>query len=189
VNKLLIVILVSALLALLVQAQEPSATTAPSPTATVAPASIDPEKERLIRELLVRTKETEMAVQRIMQGVAGMQQAMPRVPEKYWAEYREKINADELRNRLVRVYDKYFTVDELKALLQFYDSATGKKLTEAKLPILRESMEIAQEQARRAAEIVGKDFRTEQFLQRPRAAGSLALPPIAPSPQPTSTPQ
>lgn len=192
-NKLLIAILVSPVLSLPVQAQSPPplvppSSAAPSPAATVAAAPIDPEKERLIRELLSKTKETEMAVERIMQGVAGMKQVMPRVPEKYWAQYSEKINTDDLRNRLVQVYNKYFTTDELKALLQFYESAAGKKLTEVKLPILRESMEIAQAQAKRAAEIVGRDFRTEQLLQHPRAAGSLPLPPIGSKPLPTSTP-
>lgn len=159
---------------------------------------IDAEKEKLIRNLLARTKEAEMAQERILQGMTGLKQMMPRVPEKYWAQYRQLISVDELRNRLLYVYDKHFASADLKALLQFYDSPIGKKLSENTLPILRESMEIAQQMSKRAGEAVAQDFRAEQLLQQPRAAGSLGGPlatpgnPLAPAPlasSPTPTPR
>ncbi len=133
-----------------------------------------------------------MAQELILQNVAGLRQMMPRVPEKYWVQYRQFITIDELRNRLAYVYDKHFTSEDLTELLKFYDSPVGKKVTSEALPISKESMEVAQQFAKRAAQTVMSDFRAEQLLQKPRAAGSLGgpMPPagnLAGSPMPTPT--
>ena len=142
---------------------------------------------------MARSQEAEMAQERILQNVASLKQMMPRVPEKYWTKYRQLITVDELRNRLVYVYDKHFTSEELTELLKFYDSPVGKKMSGEALPILKESMEVAQEFSKRAAQSVMTDFRAEQLLQQPRAAGSLGGPMLPPSnsvvsPTPTAAP-
>ena len=154
---------------------------------------VDPEKEKLIRQVMARTKEAEQAQERILQAIAGTKALMPRVPEKYWERYRELISIDELRNRLVIVYDKHYSSEELNEMLKFYDSPLGKKMSDEAIPILRDSMDVAQELAKRAAQSVASDFQAEQLLRQPRAAGSLgpAIPPGvsagAPSPTPTVT--
>jgi len=151
------------------------------PLSTPLPKKVDPEKEKLIRQVLARTQEAEMAQERILQGMAGMKQMMPRVPEKYWIQYRRLITVDELRNRLVYVYDKHYTSEELTGILKFYDSPLGKKMSGAALPILKDSIDVAQELSKRATQSVMSDIRAEQLLQRPRAVGSLdALPTINP---------
>jgi uncharacterized protein len=169
----------------------------PIPTASAAPRKIDSEKEKLIRALLARTKEAEMAEERVLQAMAGMKQLMPRVPEKYWEKYRSLISLEELQNRLVEVYDKHFTSEELNSLIQFYDSPIGRKLSEKTLPILRDSMEAAQRMSRRAGDAVASEMRAEQLFQQPRAAGSFGgtlapghpAKPTSPTATPTPTPQ
>ena len=79
---------------------------------------------------------------------------MPRVGEKYWERYRQLISTDELRNRLVVVYDKHYSSEELNEMLKFYDSPLGKKMSDAAIPVLRDSMDVAQELAKRAAQSV-----------------------------------
>ncbi len=123
-----------------------------------------------------------MVQERLRQVMEGMRAAMPRVPEKYFEKYRALISLDEMRDRLVAVYDKHFTVEELKAVLQFYDSPAGKKMTQETVPILRESMDFAQQMSKRAMEEVSKEFRAEELLERPRAAGGSLGPPL-PSPR------
>lgn len=134
-----------------------------------------------------------MVEERLRQAMDGMKQAMPRVPEKYFEKYRALITSDELRNNLIGVFDKHFSTEELKALLQFYDTPVGKKMTEQSVPILRETMEVAQQISKRAMEEVTKEFRTEQLLEHPRAAAGSLGPPLPPSrqvlrPEPSATP-
>ena len=201
VNKLLVAAALLLIAAFSICAQTPppsfssgaEAFSAP-PLSTPPPKKVDPEKEKLIRQVLVRTQEAEMAQERILQGMAGMKQMMPRVPEKYWTQYRRLITVDELRNRLVYVYDKHYTSEELTDLLKFYDTPLGKKMSGVALPILKDSMDVAQELSKRATQSVASDFQAEQLLQRPRAVGSLGGPPLvrpdnsAVSPTPTPTP-
>jgi hypothetical protein len=167
----------------------------PSPSASSA-TKIDPEKEKLIRQVMTHTKEAELAQERILSALAGMKTLMPRVGEKYWEKYRQLVSVEELSKRLVYVYDKYYTSEDLNQLLKFYDSPLGKKVSDEAIPILRGSMDIAQDLSKRAAQSVASEYQAEQLLQRPRAAGSLG-PGMAPfsndtapslSPTPTPTP-
>lgn len=172
-----------------------SADASGNPSQSSRPAAkVDPEKEKLIRQVMARTKEAEQAQERILQALAGMKLMMPRVGEKYWDKYRQLITIDELRDRLVSVYDKHYTSEELSDLLKFYDSPLGKKISDEAIPVLRESMSIAQELSKRAAQSMAADFQAEQLLQRPRAAGSLGSPmfpqsnsALSPTPTPTAT--
>ena len=195
-NKLLVAAAFLLVVAFPIHGQTPPPSSPSGADATGAPPpaqKIDPEKERLIRQVMSRTKEAEQAQERILQALAGMKLMMPRVPEKYWDKYRQLISIDELRNRLIIVYDKHYTSEELNELLKFYDSPLGKKVSDEVVPILRESMEIAQGLSKRAAQSIAADYQAEELLQRPRSAGSLgpAIPPggpaVPPAPAPTAT--
>jgi uncharacterized protein len=113
-----------------------------------------------------------MAQERIAQAMAAMKQVMVRMPPKFWDTYQSLISETELRDRLTEVYDKRYTTDEIKSLLAFYDTPAGKKMSENAVPILRDSMSIAQDMSRRASEAVMREANTERFLQNPAAAGS-----------------
>ncbi|MFA5059573.1 MAG: DUF2059 domain-containing protein [Candidatus Omnitrophota bacterium] len=53
---------------------------------------------------------------------------------------REAIKVDDIIERLVPVYDKYFTEDELKGLIAFYQSPLGKKLLRTTPMIMQDGM-------------------------------------------------
>jgi hypothetical protein len=163
----------------------------PQPLPSTSPATkIDPEKEKLIRQVMTRTKEAELAQERILSALAGMKTLMPRVGEKYWEKYRQLVSVEELSKRLVYVYDKHYTSEDLNQLLKFYDSPLGKKVSDEAIPILRGSMDIAQDLSKRAAQSVASEYQAEQLLQRPRAAGSLGsgMMPFSNSPAPSVSP-
>jgi len=50
------------------------------------------------------------------------------------------LNVNEIIPRLVPVYDKYFSEDELKELIAFYKGATGRKLIKVMPLIMEDSM-------------------------------------------------
>jgi hypothetical protein len=43
---------------------------------------------------------------------------------------------------VIPIYDKYFTADDIKAMLAFYDSPTGRKVTAAMVPMTQEQSQI-----------------------------------------------
>ncbi len=57
----------------------------------------------------------------------------------------KKTSIDELTDMLIPVYSKHLTLDDLKGIIQFYESPAGKKLASKNPLIVQESMVIGQE--------------------------------------------
>jgi len=53
--------------------------------------------------------------------------------------YQKKFDADQVSEQLVGIYDKHFTEDEIKGLLQFYGSPLGQKVAAEMPKISREA--------------------------------------------------
>jgi uncharacterized protein len=47
--------------------------------------------------------------------------------DAFVADYQKKFHTEEVTSQLVGIYDKHFTDDEVKGLLQFYGSPLGRK--------------------------------------------------------------
>lgn len=102
-----------------------------------APSSIDPAKEADIRSLLelVGTRD---AVQDAAQRGAEQfrENLLASVPDNqrgqqfvsaFVDEYKKRLNVDEVTGHFLAAYDKHFTDDEIKGLLQFYGSPLGQR--------------------------------------------------------------
>ncbi|HKW61981.1 MAG TPA: DUF2059 domain-containing protein [Candidatus Acidoferrum sp.] len=56
--------------------------------------------------------------------------------------YQKKFDADQVTDQLVGIYDKHFTDDEVKGLLQFYGSPLGQKVA-AEMPKINREIQAA----------------------------------------------
>lgn len=81
------------------------------------------------------------------QIVGQLKYSMPNVSDENWA----KVKADvfdkqiiELNKKLVPIYKKHFTHDEIKGIIAFYQTEVGKKLAQKSVVLTQESMAIAQ---------------------------------------------
>lgn len=114
----------------------------------------DAAKQADIQKLMNLTGAANLGVQAADQMIASMRGAMATVPDKFWTEFRKEINADELVNLIIPVYDKHLTAAELKELIKFYETPVGKKMIAVMPAITAESMQVGQqwgtEVARRA---------------------------------------
>ena len=66
----------------------------------------------------------------------------PQISSQYWDNSLKHVDYNELVQKLVPVYSKHFTEQEIVDLLNFYTTSTGKKMIEKMPAILEESMEI-----------------------------------------------
>ncbi|HEY2461727.1 MAG TPA: DUF2059 domain-containing protein [Candidatus Acidoferrum sp.] len=184
----LVVIYVAAFL-VAIQGASPSSAQAQSPAAGSAPApaaSIDPAKEADIRSLIellgVHDAVQEAAARNIEQFHDNLQASVPdndhgrKFVAAFIQDYQAKFNADDLANQLLPIYDKHFTEDEIKGLLQFYGSPLGQKLA-SEMPKLNSEMQTANRAANtRLAREVLRDLRrqypvivAEAKLTKPRS--------------------
>lgn len=88
--------------------------------------------------------------------------ARPETPPEVWEELRAQIEAEHLEEESLPLYDKYFTHDEIRDYIRFYETPSGRKLA-ATLPVL------LQEQLKPAAERATQLLR--KLLERLRSGG------------------
>ena len=111
--------------------------------ATAQTASIDPTKEADIRSLMelvgARDSLQEAATRGADQFRENLTASVPdnergqKFVNAFVDNYKAKFDADAATGQLVAIYDKHFSDDEIKGLLQFYGSPLGQKLA-AEMP-------------------------------------------------------
>jgi uncharacterized protein len=125
-----------------------------------AGASIDPIKEADIRALLELVGARDQ-VQDSVKQIAEQyrEKLLAAVPdnEKGQAfvnttinEYEKRYNVDKVTEQLATLYDKHYTDDEIRGLLQFYGSPLGQKVAAESPKIFREVQETTRAEAAKA---------------------------------------
>jgi hypothetical protein len=150
-----------------------------------APA-IDPAKEADIRALLELvgahdqiqdsvTNSAEQYREKLLTSVAnnGKGQSFVNV---VITGYEKKFDVDQVSEQLVAVYDKHYSADEIKGLLQFYGSPLGQKVAAEAPHIARE----IQETTRAASAKAVKEALAEARQQDPETGANAKLTPLAP---------
>jgi hypothetical protein len=87
------------------------------------------------------------------------------------ASYQKKFDADQITEQLVGIYDKHFTDDEIKGLLQFYGSPLGQKVAGEMPKINRETQDAVRSASGRAA----REALAEVKQQNPEVGQSARL--------------
>jgi hypothetical protein len=164
-----------------VQASPQSVAPAQDIAAPQANSSIEPAKEADIRSLMEL-----VGARDIVQDGANMaieqsrEKLLATVPNNdkgqafvnaFGASYQKKFDVDQVTNQLVGIYDKHFTEDEIKGLLQFYDSPLGQKVAVEMPKIGRET----QAATRAASAKAAKDALAEMKQQNPEIGQSARL--------------
>lgn len=117
---------------------------AAAPAEVPGKAVVDPAKEKAIRHLMKISKVRETG-QRIIDGVKeAMQRSVPSSVEA-WKDFPTEKFLAEFEDALVGVYDRHLTLDEVKALVEFYESPEGRQILEKMRAIGAESAVIGQE--------------------------------------------
>lgn len=149
----LIVIYVGTFLVAIQGASQNAVQAAPQKSATAQnsepqTAAIDPDKEADIRSLmeLVGARDmvqdgistsTEQYREKLLATVPNNEKGLAFI-NAFAHAYQKKMDIDKISDQLVGVYDKHFTDDEIKGLLQFYGSPIGQKVAAEMPKIARE---------------------------------------------------
>jgi hypothetical protein len=85
--------------------------------------------------------------------------------------YKKKFDTDQITDQLVGIYDKHFTDDEIKGLLQFYGSPLGQKVA-AEMPKINKETQAA---VRSASGKAAREALAEVKQQNPEVGHSARL--------------
>jgi len=136
-------------------------------------SSIDPAKEADIRSLMELVGARDLVQDGANSAIEqSREKLLATVPNNdkgqafvnaFTASYQKKFDVDQVTNQLVVFYDKHFTDDEIKGLLQFYGSPLGQKVAAEMPKINREIQGVIRAANTKAA----KDALAELKQQNP----------------------
>lgn len=160
------------------QSAGPAQNSAASPQSN---SSIDPAKEADIRSLmeLVGARDLvqdgsntaiEQSREKLLATVPNNDKGQAFV-NAFAASYQKKFDVDQVTEQLVAIYDKHFTDDEIKSLLQFYGSPLGQKVA-AEMPKIGRETQAA---IRAAGAKAAKDSLAEMRQENPEIGQSARL--------------
>ena len=104
----------------------------------------DPVKIQDIRRFFSIVNLVDMAFVDIKNNAELQRRANPQIPNEFWAELLNTLKPDEFIDRVVPVYDKHFTHQEIKDWISFYTSPSGQAFLKKQPVILQESMVVGQ---------------------------------------------
>jgi len=174
------------------RAEVPDATTPPTPSAPAAPDSsasaadgtsqpVDPAKAAEIRKLLELTGTVKMTQQIMAQMIASFKMQNNGVSSEFWDRFEKEMNIQGLVDKMIPIYAKYYTLDDLKAVNAFYETPAGQRVLAATPLIMHESMQIGQDWGM----LVVNRLKSELREEKEKAA---AAAPAAPAATPSATP-
>jgi hypothetical protein len=119
-----------------------------------------PTRESVI-ELLEITNSYNLSLQIMEQSMnsllSGINEGLPnnkKIPVEVWAnlinETKIEINQESYYDMIIPIYRKYLTADDVKGIVAFYMSESGKKLTKVLPDIAREGGQAGEEWGRKA---------------------------------------
>jgi len=122
------------------RASAPAVVATPPAVAAAKSGTVDATKKALILKF-IDVFGTKAAMS---ENLKAMTESLPDDNPDY-QKIKNGINVDEIIDRLVPVYAKYFTEEDLKEYIEFYASAKGKKLIDAISKVMRESVDVSAE--------------------------------------------
>jgi len=144
-------------------------------------SSIDPVKEADIRSLMELVGARDMVQDGANNAIEqSREKLIATVPNNdkgqafvsaFAANYQKKLDVDQITEQLVGIYDKHFTDDEIKGLLQFYGSPLGQKVAAEMPKINRETQAAVRAVSSKAA----KEALAEVKQQNPQVGQSARL--------------
>jgi hypothetical protein len=150
-------------------AQEKS--TAPPKPARQVPANINPQKDARIRELMEVTGTKNLGQQLIEAGmdqfrssVLDSQPDNPRAKQfvdAFVVRFQKHFDPDSLNERVIPIYDKYLTVEDLQGLLDYYHSPLGQRMLKVLPQVTSESQAAGFALGQKAAQETMEELKTD----------------------------
>lgn len=144
------------------QAQSPSTGTSPK---------IDGSKEASIRQLMELTGTKSLGAQMMQTGMeqfrANVTESQPDNPrakqfiDAFVASFQKHFDPDSLTERIIPIYDKYLSEEDVNGLLQYYRSPLGQRMLKVLPEIARESQQAGFSLGQKAAQETLEDLKAD----------------------------
>ncbi|MEI8139668.1 MAG: DUF2059 domain-containing protein [bacterium] len=126
-----------------------------------AQTEIPAEKHQEIVKMLQIT-----GTEKILKGIKtqmmnGLKTSMTKIPDAFWSKFETKMDMATLIEQIIPLYDKYYTLEDLKSINAFYQSPTGQKVLSTSPQIFQESLTIGQKWGEKMGKEASDEFEKE----------------------------
>ena len=101
-------------------------------------------KTARIKTLLELTGSGNLGVQVAQNMIALYQKTYTKVEPQFWEDFAKEIKAEDLVNLIIPIYDAHYTIEDINAMIDFYQTPVGKKMIQNMPQISQESMQAGQ---------------------------------------------
>ncbi len=124
---------------------------------------ISPEKEVQIKKLLAITGSAQLGDQILDQLLSSFEKNLPQVPKEFWQGFKNEFKSDEIANRLLPIYDKYISLEDLTELIKFYESPAGQRVLKTLPQIQKDSFATGQEYGKEITDRLIKELKEKGY--------------------------
>jgi hypothetical protein len=106
----------------------------------------------------------EAGMQQFRSSVLDSQPDNPRAKQfvdAFVARFQKHFDPNSLNERVIPIYDKYFTAEDLKGLLDYYRSPLGQRMLKTLPDVARESQEAGYALGQKAAQETMEELKTD----------------------------
>lgn len=112
--------------------------------ASTGPAAAAQPTDQQVRKLMDTIGLGRSLSQMNIQIATSMKQSLPCVASNYWQDFVDQAGSNEFISRLVPIYQKHFTADEVDGMVKFYSSPLGQKVLTEMPAAMAEASEVGQ---------------------------------------------
>jgi hypothetical protein len=105
----------------------------------------DSSKVQDIKRFFKILKLEELYSSDIRNNIELQKRANPQIPAEYWPEFEKRFKISEYIDRVVPIYDKHFSHEEIKAWISFFESPAGQSYLSKQSIVLEESGVVGKE--------------------------------------------
>ncbi|GHU20973.1 hypothetical protein FACS1894164_00060 [Spirochaetia bacterium] len=122
-------------------------------------------KEEDIVRLLELTDTVALASQALEAYIPQLSALVPGIPDDFWDMFREKMDMESFVQGYIPLYDHFFSHEEIKDMIAFYESPTGRKLIEVQPEMTQRSMSFGQAWGQRLGQQIVEELQRGGYLQ------------------------
>ena len=118
-----------------------------------------------ILKLLTISGTDKIAEQTMHLMIPQFKQLIPNIPDAFWNRFMAKLDINSLLLGCVPVYNKYYTHDEIKQLIAFYETPLGRRMVEITPLVNQETMIIGQNWGEKLGHDIVNELIREGYLE------------------------
>ena len=125
----------------------------------------EPASAQSIRQLMQVSDVGQMPASMVEQMRPALEQVIPAASDTFWDLFLGDVDLLAIEQRMISVYQKHLSEEDVKNMIEFYSTPTGRKIIKSQSAIAQESMEIGQAWGRTLAEQAIEKYENGEYSQ------------------------